>query len=53
VFAFLNTYVFKDYVPTVHLDTTMIATVIDVFANLASSREEDSVILFVLVIKPT
>jgi hypothetical protein len=44
---------FKEYAPTALLDTTMIATVTDVFVNLVSSKKEDSVILSVKVTKLT
>jgi hypothetical protein len=53
VCVFLNTSAFKEYVPTARLDTIMIATVTDVFVNLASSREEDSVILSAQATKHT
>jgi hypothetical protein len=51
--VFLNMSEFKEYAPTAHLDTTMIATVTDVFVNLVSSKKEDSVILSVKVTKLT
>ena len=52
VCASLNTSASKEYAPTAHLDTTMIATVTDVSANLATSREQDSVRLSVPATKP-
>jgi hypothetical protein len=53
VSVFLNMSEFKEYAPTALLDTTMIATVTDVFVNLVSSKKEDSVILSVKVTKLT
>lgn len=53
VSVFPNTLESKEYAPTAHPDTTTTATVIDVSANLASSKKEDSVILSAQVTKPT
>jgi len=44
-FVFPNTSVSKEYALIVHLDTITIVIVIDVSANLVTSRKVDSVIL--------
>jgi hypothetical protein len=44
---------FKEFVPTVPLDTTLTATQEDAFANLDSRTSEDSVNLSAEVTKPT
>ena len=53
VFVFLNMCVSKELVLTVPQGTTMTASVIDVFANLATSRKADSATLSAPATKTT
>jgi len=53
VFAFLNTYVFKEFVQIARQDTITTASVINVVVSLASSRKVDSATQFVPVTKTT
>ena len=53
MFASPNTLELEESAPTAHLDTTMIATLTNAFANLATSKLEDSVNQCAVVIKPT